>query len=237
MCDPDHVAVKEGELSLDQLARHVSSNHAGAIATFSGTTRDHFEGKKVVRLEYEAYVPMAEKELRSICKQVREKWEVMAVAIEHRIGVVPVGEASVIIAVSSVHRREALEAVHWAIDELKARVPIWKKEMYAEAEGEGDEDSSVETSAWKENAEYYETRGMKPPEAPAASAAAPHKSHKHHHHHKRHSHGSSSDRDSTSAHDCMCKRSRPADMPITPTNGGAGACAGVNGVSPRSDSA
>jgi molybdopterin synthase catalytic subunit len=107
-------------------------------------------GREVVRLEYEAYVPMAEKVLHTICQevrarsyssqrhpfsaqsrcrrlQVRAKWDVVGVALEHRLGVCPVGEASVAIAVSSAHRRDSLEATHYAIDEIKARAPIWKK--------------------------------------------------------------------------------------------------------------
>ena len=97
------------------------------MVTFIGITRDTFEGKQVVRLEYECYVPMAEKKLLELCRLMRGRWDVTRIAIAHRTGVVPVGESSVMIAVSSVHRAEALEATHWAIDELKATVPIWKK--------------------------------------------------------------------------------------------------------------
>jgi len=120
----------------------VSDPAAGAITTFSGTTKNTFEGKKVLRLEYEAYIPMAEKEMEKICQKVRSKWEVMKVAIYHRVGVVPIGDTSVIIAISSVHREESLEATHFAIDELKATVPIWKKEVY--------EDNTI---SWKDNKE------------------------------------------------------------------------------------
>ncbi|CAN0382719.1 unnamed protein product, partial [Hapterophycus canaliculatus] len=83
-------------------------------------------GKKVVRLEYEGYVPMAELELKKICVQVRARWNVLRIALVHRLGVTAVGEASVIIAISSVHRKDSLEAVEFAIDALKATVPIWK---------------------------------------------------------------------------------------------------------------
>jgi len=95
---------------------------------------------------------MAEKEMQGICAKIRERWAVRHIAMAHRTGVVPIGEASVEIAVSSAHRREALESVHFAIDELKARVPIWKKEVY-----EGD------AAAWKQNAEWTQ------PEAAAAA--------------------------------------------------------------------
>ncbi|KAK9824207.1 hypothetical protein WJX72_008535 [[Myrmecia] bisecta] len=135
------VEVVSDPLKLERYTEAVEDSGAGAIATFSGVTRDNFEGKKVTQLEYEAYVPMAEKQLRALCQAAACKWTIKRVAIAHRTGLVRIGEASVIIAVSSAHRREALEAVHWLIDELKATVPIWKKEVY--------EDGTV----WKENAE------------------------------------------------------------------------------------
>eukprot|EP01126_Amoeba_proteus_P035880 TRINITY_DN362_c0_g1_i6.p1 TRINITY_DN362_c0_g1~~TRINITY_DN362_c0_g1_i6.p1 ORF type:complete len:110 (-),score=15.90 TRINITY_DN362_c0_g1_i6:174-503(-) len=84
---------------------------------------------------------MAESELSKICVAVRKKWDVIHIAIYHKTGLVPIGEASVIIAISSQHREEGLEAVHWSIDELKATVPIWKKEFYTDG------------SVWKGNAE------------------------------------------------------------------------------------
>merc|ERR1712117_649651 len=85
---------------------------------------------------------MAEKELQKLCERVRERWDVEKIAIFHRTGVVPLGEASVVIAISSAHRKESLEAVHFAIDDLKATVPIWKKEVYTDG-----------TNSWKENKE------------------------------------------------------------------------------------
>jgi molybdopterin synthase catalytic subunit len=138
----DLIEVTESALNLDKLVSFVGSPNAGAISTFMGTTRDNFENKKVVHLEYESYVPMAEKELYKIAQQIRVKWpEVIKVALVHRIGKVEIGEASVIIAISSPHRVDSLEAVHYAIDEIKAVVPIWKKEIYEEG------------GAWKENKE------------------------------------------------------------------------------------
>jgi len=137
----DFVDVQEGILSLESIISQVKSNAAGAITTFSGTTRDNFNGKKVLKLEYEAYTPMAIKEMKSICSQIRSKWDVIHVALVHRIGEVPVGEASVIVAVSSSHRKESLEAVQYGIDSIKERVPIWKKEFYEDG------------STWKDNCE------------------------------------------------------------------------------------
>ncbi|KAJ3107024.1 hypothetical protein HDU97_004993 [Phlyctochytrium planicorne] len=134
------------ELSLKKLVDAVRSDTCGAISTFSGTTRNTFKVdgvyKKVLKLEYEGYVPMAEKELRRLVDLAIKKWpDLFGVAIAHRLGDVAIGEESVIIAVSSPHRRDSLEAVEWLIDELKRSVPIWKKEYY--------EDGSV----WKSNSE------------------------------------------------------------------------------------
>ncbi|CAM9162626.1 unnamed protein product, partial [Scytosiphon promiscuus] len=139
----DHVSVSTACLELSEIAAIVADPRAGAISTFSGTTRDNHFGKKVVRLEYEGYVPMAELELKKICVQVRARWNVLRIALVHRLGVTAVGEASVIIAISSVHRKDSLEAVEFAINTLKATVPIWKLEVY---EGDG--------RVWKENAEW-----------------------------------------------------------------------------------
>jgi len=146
----DIVQLTAEPLSLDVACRAVSSDDCGAISTFSGTTRDSFAGRQVVRLEYEAYEEMALSEMRKICAGLRDKWSVKHVAIYHRLGLVPVGESSVIIAISSCHRRDSLEAVSHAIDQLKARVPIWKREVYG---GEGAGGGEGEESQWKQNAE------------------------------------------------------------------------------------
>eukprot|EP01122_Echinamoeba_exundans_P016486 TRINITY_DN8369_c0_g1_i1.p1 TRINITY_DN8369_c0_g1~~TRINITY_DN8369_c0_g1_i1.p1 ORF type:complete len:195 (-),score=32.83 TRINITY_DN8369_c0_g1_i1:161-745(-) len=138
----DIVKVVEETLDLNLIANEVASTAAGAIATFSGTTRDHHNGKRVLKLEYEAYVPMAEKEMIKICQEMRKKWPIIHVAMYHRYGLVPITETSVIVAVSSIHRRDALEACEYGIDEIKAKVPIWKKEFYEDG------------STWKENAEW-----------------------------------------------------------------------------------
>ena len=95
-----------------------------------GITRDNFKGKKVEKLSYEGYVPMAEKELRKLCDEACEKYSVQKIAAVHILGDCPVGDASVILACSSPHRRDALHCVEFLIDELKARVPIWKLEVY-----------------------------------------------------------------------------------------------------------
>ncbi|CAL1531861.1 unnamed protein product [Lymnaea stagnalis] len=138
----DFVDVVEDKLKVEDITNMVSSETCGAISMFVGTTRDNFDGKRVVRLDYEAYMPMAKRKMLEVCAAIREKWDIHNIAIIHRIGVVPVKEASIVIAISSAHRQESLEAVHYAIDTVKATVPIWKKEVY--------EDDS---SSWKQNKE------------------------------------------------------------------------------------
>jgi len=138
----DHIKLAEGSLNIVEAQRLVTCTSAGAISMFIGTTRDNFEGKGVVRLEYEAYEAMAAREVKKICDRVREQWNVKHICVMHRLGVVPVTEASVVIAISSAHRRDALESVQFAIDSLKTTVPIWKKEVYNDGE-----------CSWKENAE------------------------------------------------------------------------------------
>jgi molybdopterin synthase catalytic subunit len=108
----------------------VADPATGATVTFIGTTRDHNDGRNVTRLEYEAYPEMAIAEMRRIGATAQQRWPIARIAIVHRIGVVPIGEASVVIAVSAGHRRTAFEACHFAIDRLKEIVPIWKKEHF-----------------------------------------------------------------------------------------------------------
>jgi molybdopterin synthase catalytic subunit len=103
---------------------------SGATVTFIGTTRNQNDGRQVQRLEYEAYPEMALAEMRRIGDTLHQRWSITHAAIVHRIGVVPIGEASVVIAVSAAHRRAAFEACYYAIDRLKEVVPIWKKEHF-----------------------------------------------------------------------------------------------------------
>ena len=108
----------------------VASPASGATVTFIGTTRDHHDGRAVTQLEYEAYGDMALSELRKIAAASAAQWPIADIAIVHRIGIVPIGEASVVIAVSAAHRGAAFDACRFAIDRLKEVVPIWKKEHF-----------------------------------------------------------------------------------------------------------
>jgi molybdopterin synthase catalytic subunit len=121
-------------LVLDDAVREVARDDAGAIATFLGTTRATSRGRDVVRLEYEAYEGMAEAEMERIADELKRRYDLLDVAIHHRVGVVDVGETSVVIAVSAAHRGEALAACRDAIDTLKVTVPLWKKEVYVGGE-------------------------------------------------------------------------------------------------------
>eukprot|EP01135_Chromosphaera_perkinsii_P000147 Nk52_evm43s32 gene=Nk52_evmTU43s32 len=136
------VKVTEDRLIIADSMDFVRSPQAGAISSFIGVTRDTFEGKNVVSLEYEAYVPMAVSKLREICTQAMDKWDLLRVSVHHKIGDCPVGVESVVICVSSPHRQDGLKATEYLIDVLKEVVPIWKKEIYDDG-----------TSNWKENCE------------------------------------------------------------------------------------
>ena len=122
--------LSDGPLELARAVEEVRSEHAGAIATFTGTTRIQSRGRTVRHLDYEAYEGMAEDVMAEIAAEVTERYDLCAVAIHHRVGRVTIGEESVVIAVSAPHRGDALAACRDAIDALKERVPLWKKEVY-----------------------------------------------------------------------------------------------------------
>ena len=122
--------LSEQPLALEAVVEEVASDAAGAVATFVGTTRVHSRGRTVTHLEYEAYEGMAEQVMADIAAELEARYELCAVAIHHRIGRVGIGERSVVIAVSAPHRQDALAACRDAIDTLKERVPLWKKEVY-----------------------------------------------------------------------------------------------------------
>lgn len=146
------IRVSEQLPSVEECYNFVISPSCGAVSTFVGTTRDNFKGKRVSKLSYEGYVPMALKELQKVCNDARARFaSIHRIAAVHILGDCPVGTASVILAASSPHRREAMHCVEYLIDELKRRIPIWKLEVY-----EGDEES-----VWKENAETREMERMK----------------------------------------------------------------------------
>jgi MoaE-MoaD fusion protein len=120
----------EDPIDLAAVVSEVEDERAGAVATFIGTVRAQSRGRKVVRLEYEAYEGMAENVMADLAQQLQERFDLCAVAITHRVGICEIGEASVAIAISAPHRQDALAACKDAIDTLKQTVPLWKKEVY-----------------------------------------------------------------------------------------------------------
>ncbi len=130
--EPQRFRIQTEPLDPRELEALVANSGAGAIATFTGTVRDHGRGKSVTHLDYEAYAPAAELTLAQIGDEIRERWGIEHVAIAHRVGSLAVGEASVVISVASPHRDAAFEACRYAIERIKEIVPIWKKEHYAD---------------------------------------------------------------------------------------------------------
>lgn len=128
-----YVNIQEESLNLQQASNFVTHTEAGAINIFTGTTRNHHDGKRVLELYYDCYREMAIKELRKIVLKMFEKHSLKRIWITHRTGLVPVGEASIILAVSSAHRMDSFAATAEAMDLIKKDVPIWKKETYEDA--------------------------------------------------------------------------------------------------------
>jgi molybdopterin synthase catalytic subunit/molybdopterin converting factor small subunit len=122
--------VTQEPLSLEVVVAEVADERAGAVATFTGTVRRESRDRTVNYLEYEAYAEMAEAVIAQLAADLGGRYDLCAIAIHHRIGRVEIGEASVVIAVSAPHRRDALGACRDAIDTLKQTVPLWKKEVY-----------------------------------------------------------------------------------------------------------
>ena len=124
------IVVTHEPLDPEVVTRKVVKDTNGAVVTFLGTTRDNFEGKRVITLEYEAFEEMAVKKLEEIRQGLMAEFQIDDIAIAHRIGRVDIGQISLVVAVASPHRKEAFLACHEAVDRLKSTVPIWKKEIY-----------------------------------------------------------------------------------------------------------
>lgn len=122
--------IKDTPLSMEELVVKVTRRDCGAIATFIGTVRELTNGKRTLKLEYQAYKPMAIKMLEQIGKEVEEKWPGSMIAITHRVGLLEISDIAVIIAVSTPHRKAAYEANEYAMERIKEIVPIWKKEFW-----------------------------------------------------------------------------------------------------------
>ena len=123
-------AITTAVLDLGALVRAVDAPGVGAVATFLGLVRDHNQGRRVQYLVYEAYEPLAERALRRIVDEARERWPSAVLAVHHRTGRLAIGEASVAIAAASPHRADAFAACRYAIERVKQIVPIWKHEYF-----------------------------------------------------------------------------------------------------------
>jgi len=119
-------------LSVQQVNDLVKRPTDGAVVTFDGIVRNNFDGRSVRYLEYEAYAAMAEKKLAEIGAEVQHKFAIGAIAMVHRIGRLEIGESSIVIAVAAPHRHAAFEACSYAMDRVKAEVPVWKKEFFTD---------------------------------------------------------------------------------------------------------
>jgi molybdopterin synthase catalytic subunit len=145
------VAIVKRPLDPAALMDEVASTTCGASIVFVGTVREMNEDRRVDGLDYSAYVPMAERELAAIVAAAAGRWPEARIACEHRIGSLDLGDASVVIAASHPHRSEAFDACRFVIEELKARLPIWKRERYADG-----------GLAWVENASDRGAREVAP---------------------------------------------------------------------------
>jgi len=143
MSTTDFFEITTEPLDVGAIARRVVPVNCGAIVTLDGFVRQWTKGRETEYLVYEAYQPMALKEMEKLVARAHEEFEIENVGIVHRLGKLEIGETSVVISVASPHRRAAFEACEWLIKELKRTVPIWKKEVYADGEiwVEGDSQS------------------------------------------------------------------------------------------------
>ncbi|MFF2480631.1 molybdenum cofactor biosynthesis protein MoaE [Paenibacillus sp. NPDC058071] len=149
--EPDRYIITAEPLRSDEVLAKVVVPAHGASIIFVGTTREWTEGKRTVRLEYEAYAPMAIRMMEQIGEEIAERWNGALTAISHRIGTVDLAEISVIIAVSAPHRDSCYEASRYAIERLKQIVPIWKKEIWED----GSEWKGHQQGPWKPDAPLH----------------------------------------------------------------------------------
>ena len=124
------ITITETQLDIQSFTDYVLGDQNGAVNTFLGVTRNSTDGRAVVKLEYECYLPMAQKKLEEIKNEAVRKWEISSVAIGHRIGTLDIGETSLVVAVAGPHRAAVFEVCQYIVDRIKEIVPIWKKEFF-----------------------------------------------------------------------------------------------------------
>ena len=128
------IEITDKPIDIIKVIEAASLHEAGAINTFIGTVRNQTSGKTVLRLEFEAYEPMAISEIKKIADQANETWNLLGYAVSHRIGILLPGDIAVVIAVSTLHRKASFEACQFIIDKLKQTVPIWKREFFEDGD-------------------------------------------------------------------------------------------------------
>ncbi len=128
------IEITDRPIEVMKIIGAASLNEAGAINTFIGTVRNQTSGKKVIKLDYEAYGPMAISEIRKIINQANDKWPILGCAVSHRVGVIFPGDIAVVVSVSTAHRKNSFKACQFIIDTLKETVPIWKKEFFEDGD-------------------------------------------------------------------------------------------------------
>ncbi|HRI04590.1 MAG TPA: molybdenum cofactor biosynthesis protein MoaE [Pyrinomonadaceae bacterium] len=140
----DFAELTTSPIDITSVARRVVPPECGATVTLDGYVRQFTKGRETLYLEYEAYEPMALKEMKKLIEAAKSEFEISNVGIVHRVGKLEIGETSVVISVAAPHRKAAFAACEWLIKELKRTVPIWKKEVYADGEEwvEGDSQST-----------------------------------------------------------------------------------------------
>ena len=139
----DFCELTTSPLDVGEIARRVVPSECGATVTLDGYVRKFTKGRETLHLVYEAYEPMALKEMQKLIEQAKQDFEISNVGIVHRLGKLEIGETSVVISVAAPHRKAAFAACEWLIRELKRTVPIWKKEVYADGEEWIEGDSST----------------------------------------------------------------------------------------------
>ncbi len=140
------IRVTETPLNIAEAVAAVETNAAGAVNVFLGNVRDNNLGRRVDHLVYDAYPAMAEKVMREIAAEAKDRFGLLDCAVLHRTGRLELGETSLLIAVSSGHRAESFEGGHWLVNEIKKRVPVWKKEVWEDGEAwiEGPESLGIQ---------------------------------------------------------------------------------------------
>lgn len=126
--------ISDKPIDIAALARKLANAHAGASVSFEGWVRDHNDGRAVTRLDYQAYVPLAQAEGERVLAEAKRRYAIVEAYCVHRVGALAIGDLAVWVGVSAAHRGAAFDACRYIIDEVKLRVPIWKNEHYADGE-------------------------------------------------------------------------------------------------------